>query len=149
MKNIFFAILIVSISLLNACNEKVNSNNNKHLELLDTNKVSTPFVWEKINESGLGSCHKISKEQLAKIEKVLPILFKQYSKINEFNDCLEFVYNDFEKYAQPILDFISVERVCCPSYTYYMKTYPDKNQVSLVVGGSPKIKELAKDYTKE
>lgn len=112
-------------------------------------KVSSPFNWPKIDESKLGVCKPITKEQMEKIEKASAILFKEYEKINEYSESMEFVYTDAMKYAPYILDFISIERLCCPSYSFFIKFTADSKKVSLIVGGSSKIKELAKEYTKE
>ncbi len=145
-------IIVALATCFTFCNEQqtVNKPTTKIIQqATDTTKIVSPFFWNKINEDGLGSCNKISKEQMLRINKVHPILFKEYSTINEYGECLEFIYDDVDKYSPLILDFISVERVCCPQYTFYIKFYPTGNKVSLIVGGNEKIKELAKEYIKE
>lgn len=144
MNRLLLVLTVAFAILTGSCNGQTN----KDIEQLKSDKSSSPFKWDKIDESSLGSCRKVTKVQMAIIDKVFPILFKEYNKINEFEESLEFVYTDVEKYSPLILDFIRIERVCCPAYTLYMKFSPNSNTVSLIVGGSKKIKELAKDYTK-
>ena len=150
MSRIFLITSILFSLLYFPCNgQTLKNNKGNNIVHSKKNKLTSPFIWDKIDESLLGTCFKISKEQFAKIEKVMPILFKEYVKINEYNDCLEYVYSDREKYSSLILDFISVEHVCCPAYTFYIKFSPNSNNVSLIIGGSKKIKELAKEYTED
>ena len=142
MNKLFLITTVALTMLFSSCNGQTNKSKKESVNTIQTktNKSSSPFLWDKIDESTLETCNKISKEQFAKINKVMPILFKEYTKINEFDESLEYVYNDVDKFSPLILDFISVERVCCPAYTFYIKFSPNSKTVSLIIGGSKKIK---------
>jgi hypothetical protein len=90
------------------------------------------------------SCKMTSVEQMKRSEELKATLFKKYDKLNESPDAIELVYADGKKYSPLLIEFINSERVCCPFYTFDLKFEPNSEKVSLIIGGSPQIKEMAK-----
>lgn len=102
-----------------------------------------PAANEKTDTASL-TCKLTNAEQAAREEKLRATVFSKYEKINETDDALELIYADGKQYAPILLDFIITERECCPFFTFNMKFEPNSNKVSLIIGGSPKMKEMLK-----
>jgi hypothetical protein len=89
-------------------------------------------------------CKPITVEQMKRMEILEPIVFKQYEKVIELPDAMEYVFADSKKYASILLEFMTIERDCCPSTTMSLKFEPSSSKVSLILGGSQKLKERYK-----
>ena len=59
-------------------------------------------------------------------------------------DAIEYVFADSKKYAPLLLEFMTIERDCCPSAAMNLKFEPNSSRVSLILGGSQKLKERYK-----
>lgn len=89
-------------------------------------------------------CKPITAEQMKRMNILEPIVFKQYEKVIELPDAMEYVFADSEKFASILFEFMTIERDCCPSATISLKFEPNSSKVSLILGGSQKLKERYK-----
>ena len=104
---------------------------------------------QKLNESIVSNddqivCKPITDKQMKRMEILEPVIFKQYEKIIELPDAIEYVFADSKKYAPLLLEFMTIERDCCPSAAMNLKFEPNSSRVSLILGGSQKLKERYK-----
>lgn len=86
-------------------------------------------------------CKPITAEQMKRMEILEPVVFKQYEKVIEWPDAIEYIFSDSKKYAAILFEFMTIERGCCPSAAISLKFEPNSTKVSLILGGSQKLKE--------
>jgi hypothetical protein len=143
MKNIIIMTVLIAVFGISACGKKVCKDNCS----IDNTQKRANMSVNKADTTNL-VCKLTTEEQMKRGEELRNTVFKEYEKLNEFPEAVQLVYSDSKKYAPILVDFINTERACCPFFTFELKFEPNSDNVSLTIGGSPKIKELVKALLK-
>jgi hypothetical protein len=92
---------------------------------------------------------KLTNKELAKREGELKkVIFSKAQKITENNDSYELVFKESEDFSLKLVEYINLERQCCPFFTFSMTFEPQEGIVKLKIGESSEIKNLLKTELK-
>lgn len=62
--------------------------------------------------------------------------------IDELADGYRFRYPGSAEWVLRLAEFITLERLCCPFFTFALEVTPDESEACLTITGSPQAKAL-------
>lgn len=86
------------------------------------------------------ACRLVGREFMLRKEAIGQELFGHAEQIEELEDGFAFRFPEFDPWANRILDFISVERECCPFFRFELIVEPNEGPVRLTLRGSDEVK---------
>lgn len=86
------------------------------------------------------ACKLLGQEFRQRKSDISNALFGHATEIMELADGFAFRFAGFDPWAARIMEFISVERECCPFFRFDLIVEPDQGPVQLTLRGSGEVK---------
>lgn len=116
-------------------NKLSNSSNGKFIEMnllsIDTFPESGPLV-----------CALVGQEKVNRKEALKKEIFSQMNDIEEIEFGYVFKFSDNERFLLKLIDYIIVEKECCPFFQYDFLIHPYNKGIELKVTGGRAAKLL-------
>lgn len=91
------------------------------------------------------ACNLIDRKQIEHRQEVIAELFKDSRQVTELADGYALSYPGSAQWATKLLEFIVVERSCCPFFTFELVFEPNQGPILLRLRGAEGVKELMEE----
>lgn len=92
------------------------------------------------NGTSTVACKLLGQEFKRRKDEITNALFRHAEEIEEQEDGFAFRFAAFDPWAARIMEFISVERKCCPFFRFELIVEPNQGPVQLTLRGSDEVK---------
>lgn len=123
--------LIFSVIILLACS--CNSARDKSSAPKETTKANQPLT-----------CTLTSDELVQREAQLKKEIFSKIKKTRELEDGYEFEFHEDAAFSERLVEFINLERDCCPFFTFTLTFEPQAGALKVKIGNSKEIKEMMK-----
>lgn len=86
------------------------------------------------------ACKLMGRELMQRKDAITNALFRHADEVEELEDGFAFRFAAFDPWAAKIMEFITVERECCPFFRFELIVDPDGGPVWLRLRGSDEVK---------
>ena len=94
-------------------------------------------------------CKLTSKELQARKALLQKEVFSKISITKAHENKFEMVFNEPIAFAAKLMEFVNLERQCCPAITFSMVLEPDGGAIHLFWGDTQEIKEMVQTMYEE
>ncbi|MCW3072540.1 MAG: hypothetical protein JWO44_2430 [Bacteroidetes bacterium] len=92
--------------------------------------------------SGPLTCTLTSDELVKREAQLKEEIFSKVKDTKELEDGFEFSFHEDAAFAAKLVEFINLERDCCPFFTFTLTFAPKGGEISVKIGNSKEIKEM-------
>jgi len=97
---------------------------------------------------GVLSCALLPDELNERLGLIKEELFDANIDTEELDDGYIFYFNDENELADKVLDFVKIEKKCCPFFKFDVSILPFSRGIALKVSGGPRVKDFIDSYFK-
>lgn len=90
------------------------------------------------------ACSLDSLELVKRKMELQENIFRQAEEVIELEDSFRFVFNTSTDFSSRLIEFINLERDCCPFFSFKLDFMPYQGPVILEIGGPKEAKEMLK-----
>lgn len=90
------------------------------------------------------ACSLDSLELVKRKEELQKDIFRQAEEIIELEDAIRFTFTSSPGFSSRLIEFINLERDCCPFFSFKLDFKPDHGPITLEMGGSKEAKGMLK-----
>lgn len=72
-------------------------------------------------------------------------IFSLAEEVTELEDSIRFVFSTADEFSSRLIDFINLERKCCPFFWFKLDFMPEQGPIHVEIGGPKEAKEILKD----
>lgn len=110
-----------------------NSDMNRTSGMKETTKAEQPLT-----------CKLTSDELVQREAQLKKEIFSKIKKTRELEDGFEFEFHEDAAFSSRLVEFINLERDCCPFFTFTLTFEPQAGAVKVKIGNSKEIREMIK-----
>jgi len=125
------------------CCRSTNKNNQTSQDLISYTPISLDTFSRPL------VCLLSGQDQIERKEKLKQEIFSQLIGLEELELGYIFKFETSNKLLLELIDYVIVEKECCPFYKYDFSIKPYGEGIELVVSGSKDAKQLIKMFVEE
>ena len=95
---------------------------------------------------GLLSCSLLPDDLNERVAMLKEELFTEDVVTEELEDGYLFFFEDEGEVATKLLDFLDIEKQCCPFFKFDLSILPFKQGMALKISGGPRVKSFIEYY---
>ena len=106
------------------------------------------IIWKKNVQvfDGLLSCSLLPDDLNERVAMLKEELFTEDVVTEELEDGYLFFFEDEGEVATKLLDFLDIEKQCCPFFKFDLSILPFKQGMALKISGGPRVKSFIEYY---
>lgn len=130
-----FAALLIGSSIFNSF-------------VSEGNQSFESIIWKKNVQvfDGLLSCSLLPDDLNERVTMLKEELFTDEVETEELEDGYLFFFEDEGEVATKLLDFLDIEKQCCPFFKFDLSILPFKQGMALKISGGPRVKSFIEYY---
>ncbi len=130
-----FAALLIGSSIFNSF-------------VSEGNQSFESIIWKKNVQvfDGLLSCSLLPDDLNERVTMLKEELFTDEVETEELEDGYMFFFDDEGEVATKLLDFLDIEKQCCPFFKFDLSILPFKQGMALKISGGPRVKSFIEYY---
>ena len=117
----------------------------------DSKSAFAPIAWENHVTvfQGVISCSLTDGELIDRKLELETKIFSKLKKKVELEDGFIYYFDDEERLAETITEFMLKEKKCCPFFKFDISILPFEKGIAFQISGSKGVKDLLVDFEKE